>query len=258
MKWPSIIALAVFILLPALKQIADYLERKKQQRSIEGERQHRRQESLRTGRPMALAPKRARPAGAVSASDRLREIQEKRRQALEQARRRAQTQLQQAAQGMSEALGVPVEFRAARPTSAGSARAPGRAVSPGRTVSPGRPQPTIVGPVPPTARRQRPASPARSRAPLPSAKAKAAPEPLSKPFSRRRREHAKLGEHSSVHRLVADAEPGVVIEEGHAAVSPRELAQMSAMAWRRALVLQEVLSPPLALRESAEPAPPLG
>ena len=259
MSWLSYVALALFILLPAIKQIAEHLERKKQQRSIQGERQRRQQDSLRTGRPMSVPQKRAPAAGAVSASDRLREIQEKRRQALEQARQRAQTQLQQAAQGMSEALGLPVgPPRAGRAGSAGPGRAAARVGPPRPTVSPGRPQPIIVGPVPQPVRRQRPTSPARLRAPLPSAKARAAPEPLSKPFSSLRREHSKLAEHLQVHRLVADAEAGVVIEEPHAAVSPRQLAKMDAKAWRLAIVLQEVLSPPLALRESSEPAPRLG
>lgn len=269
-SWPQVIFLILIVVVPAIKQIMEGLERKKQARLIDQQRSRREMDTLRTGR--AAPADEPRPtsqyqqSGQVNAADRLREIQAKRREALERARKQAQSGLDAAAglvAGTQASIAGPIARPSTKPTA--------------------RPQPSM--PRPPV-RSPRPTGPAAGpliggRAPLPSRQPTQtpSPQPASRPTSqpqrvqrgrstprtppplsplhtpttqRRRAQHASQGDHSTVHRIVQDAEEGVVIRDARAAVSAHEIKSMSPTAWRKALVLQELLSPPIALRSESD------
>jgi hypothetical protein len=253
-SWPQILFVLLLVVAPAIKQIVEGLERKKQARALDQQRNRREMDELRTG---SVAPaEKATPSsqyqqsGQVNAADRLREIQAKRREALERARKQAQT-------GLGIATGVVVGTQAtpsrptARPTPS-TPRPPARGPRPtGPTAGP------LIGGRAPLPSRQptRPAvpQPPRQQASSQRSQPRTPTQPLSPlhapPARRTRAQHARQGSHTTVHRLVQDAEEGVKIRESHAAVSPGELASMSRNAWRKAMVLQELLAPPIALRE---------
>ncbi len=264
-NWTGIILFLIFVGVPVLKQVAEYLQRKKEAREIGKVRELREFDALRTGSvasstssPPPRPTSQYTQSGQVNAADRLREIQAKRREALERARRHANA-------GVDIAIGVATTGQppAARPTP----RA--RSISGARPVQGARPRPPAPG-TRGSPRQPAPGSLIGGRAPLPSRQVARTPTPQQRsrptprsvlptapPFEpllttavkRKRAKHAEMGAHSTVHRLVADAEQGAVIRELHAAVSAKQLAQMSPIAWRRALVLQEVLSKPIALRQ---------
>ena len=230
---------------------------------IEKERTRREYDALRTGSVSQQTPSRTvsqyTQSGQVNAADRLREIQAKRRESLEQARRHANA-------GVDIAIGVattgPPPIK--RPISAARAASGARSASSARPASSGpqparrvprqpAPGPLIGGRAPlPSRQGTRAPSPQQRSRPTSRAVLKAAPplEPLlTRAVKRKRAQHAELGSHSEVHRLIADVEPTSRVGHSRTAISAGQLARMSPLAWRTAIVMREVLSPPIALRQ---------
>lgn len=251
--WINILFILVVIGAPVLKQIIDAIQRKKEARLIEQERDRRQIDALRTGTTASSAAKESpraaqyQQSGQVSAANRLQEIQEKRRAALERARQQARSGMDPAASASTRPT---TPSSVVRSSPAPRTRSIQTAPMPSQSAPrPGSPGPLIGGRAPlPSRQPSRTAQPQQRQqrvAPV----AKPLGTLLSQTTRRKRAAHARQGDHSSVHRLVADAEEGAKIEQTHAAVSPGELSKMSVSDWRKAMVLQELMGPPIALRD---------
>ncbi len=273
-SWPQIIFVILLVVVPAIKQIMEGLERKKQARAIDQQRNRREMDTLRTGRESPADKPRPtsqyQQSGQVNAADRLREIQAKRREALERARKQAQSGLDAAAglvAGTQASIAGPIARPGTKPTARpqpSMPRPPVRTPRPtgptagpligGRAPLPSRMPTQAPAPQPATRPQSRPASqPQRVQRGRSTPRTPPPLSPLHTPTTQRRRtQHASQGDHSTVHRIVQDAEEGVVIHDARAAVSAREIKSMSPIAWRKALVLQELLAPPIALRSEPD------
>jgi translation initiation factor IF-2 len=228
----QILALIAFIIIPVIGSIVKKLAEHREQKQVTLERARMRDEMLRTGRTGGGGASEARPApratpaaqGGSAARTNLEEITRRRQAQLEELRRR------QAARAQT----------GTRPAPVASAPAPMR-----------RPTP----PTPPPAPMRRPQpTPARPPAP-PTAQTRPAPrprpvvaEPVAKPAKKRRRERPRQVEAPPVLGTLKVASSAIgSVEQAEArsrAKVKRDLDQ-----WRRAIVLSELLAPPVSMRQ---------
>lgn len=241
MSWLQILIPVLFVLGPVLGQIIKKINEQAELRRIEMERQRIRDEMLRTGRAPAEAQSREStrsaprptPQGGAAARTNLEEIAKRRQAQLEELRRR-----QQAARAQASARPTPA--RPVPPT------APGR---PGPQAHP-TPQPRPTAGPTPQARPQpvrRPAPPAQRRpaptrsAPTPRRPSRSRTPEVVPPAAIRKRQR-RLGEVGGLGSIEVVAPPTA------ATPTPVRIPRTTD-AWRRAIVLSELLAPPVSLRD---------
>jgi len=228
----------LIVLGPALGHIIKKINEQTEQRRTQMERQRLRDEMLRTGRtpdesrrqtpvPGRPTPRPAAQGGAAARTN-LEEIARRRKAQLEELRRRQQTARAQAPATRPAPVGP------APPT--GPVRRPAPQVRPPTPVAQPRPAPRPARPAPAQRTTGRPSAPRPVRRERPTRRLEARP-------------------------AISDAEPSVHLEMGglgaiervtptKAEVShPSVRVPRSGTEWRRAIVLAELLSAPVALRD---------
>lgn len=239
----QIIVLLLFVGFSVLSWVFRKLQEQAQVRRVQMERERRQMEMLRTGKPGENEPP---PAAPTSDAERLRDLAARRQAQLQELRRRAQERVR-AGQGRPQQPSreppplifipgttgptVPQQRPGQRP--AARSRVPQPA--PARTPVPARPGRATPGqdqrarqpqPVPrppqPTRRRDDLRRLTRAPEPAPPPAVPVAPAP---PATARGAPHRPAG--------------GVLLDP----------SRISAADWRRAIVMNELLSPPLSLRE---------
>ncbi|MBX3364449.1 MAG: hypothetical protein KF866_06770 [Phycisphaeraceae bacterium] len=259
----QIILVLLFVAGPALAGLWKKLEEKRQSRLRDLERQRRQEETLRTGRDPdvehAAATQRDR-------SEALAQLAAQRQAQLQELRRRQQERLRQAGAG-GAAAGVPggaTGGRAPIPPVSVQTRSAPRQTPPGggaRQTSSRQPAQRQGGAA------QRPAAPPQRQTQTRQAPARQAP---NRPAAARPRAvpDAPVMEEESVRRLVADAPTERTATRRQVGSLPQKAVfgdggagersagatgvllgeELSLEDWRRAIVMQEVLGRPVALR----------
>ncbi len=230
-NWQSLLLFLIAVGFPVMRAVLQAIARQREAAKAEQMKQKQVEESLRTGK--GIEPTDQQPPPPADA------LEARRRAQLEELRRR----------GRERAAGA-------------MARIPG---SPGPTVPmptrPGRTAPArspVPPPVRPTARQTPPSRPAPT-----------AGRPVPKPSAASRRQQQKQSarpspppprvEEAEVRRLVPDAPisslttlpPARAASDGSPEVHVAFVAD-----WRRALILKEILDPPMALRDESDGGPP--
>lgn|GEM_PF-2007583 len=234
--WIQFLIVALFVGSGFLNWVLQKAKEQRQIKKVQEERERRKRELLRTGRPMPEENEAVAPQGDLAArrQAQLRELRRQQEQRLRELRERAQRQ-QQVRQPGSQPTAVP----ASRVPPAAPTRSPPPAPSRVPTAAPRR-LPTVQAPT-----RRAPAPP---RAPGPLGTS----PPVAPP--RRRRPptgampiathaiDASMDDDHPTHRIVADAKR-----------SPRPtlhpLAPQSPRDWRAAIIASEILARPLSERE---------
>lgn len=231
-NWPiNLLLFLIAVGFPALRAVLQAIARQREAAKAEVMKQKRVEEALRTGKGLDSADQ-----SAISPSDAL---EARRRAQLEELRRRGRERKSGAVARIPGSTGPTVPMP--RPGSAAPAR-------------------SSLPPAPPVRPSGRPAAPAR---PTP-----AAGRPGAKPTSGSRRQQQKQAarpvlpppqEEAEVRRLVPDSpisSPAALPPAGAVSDGSPETPVALAADWRRALIMKEVLDPPLALRAEAEGRPP--
>jgi len=231
MNWGTFIFLILAFGLPALGKAANKISEQRKLKEIQAERGRRHNEMLRTGRAAPeppIAPIQPKPDRSLEA------LAERRKAQLAQLRQQQQQRAQQLRQRIQQ--------RAGQPPTAGT-------VAPRAPVPPAAPTlPIPGGLVDLAAQRQRPGTltpSQRANAQRRLAQLKTQPKtpPIAKP-------------HQSLRERMAQAEsiptpPSRPAET--AGLVPKTPAD-----WRRAIIAKELLSAPVALRDSVDPADLIG
>jgi len=233
-------ALVIFLvaLFSVLGTVVKQIQEKKEARRIQQERERRKRDALRTGRvePAASPPSPAANPEAAR-QRRLQELAERRRAQLEEIRRRQQ------------ATPAPPPAPATRPTPIARTGAPVRP----RPQAPARPMPAPARPAPrpqapvartPVQRQQPTRAPVARQAPARVARPTA---PVSKQPGARQRPPARAT--AATTAPITRTEVGAVptaTPRARSSVGSRLFSGRSDL--RRAIVLSEVLGPPVSLR----------
>lgn len=225
-QWINLIVIALIVGFSALSWLARKLQEQAARKRALEEIERRREEMLRTGKDPAVLV--AGPALSEQEA-RLREIAARRQAQLQELRRRAQMRQQSGGPVSVRTTPPPTPPRVATPPVPAPSPRPSSATRPPQ--APGRPASRPPArPVPEPVRRPRPAPVETRSRPSP---------PPSRPAAR-----VVEGE-SHAERLV----PDVPIEPPKPRVVPRWFTPpRSAAEWRRAVVLHEILSLPVAFR----------
>ncbi len=230
-NWPiNLLLFLIAVGFPALRAVLQAIARQREAAKAEVMKQKRVEEALRTGKGLEPADQ-----PAISPSDAL---EARRRAQLEELRRRGRERKSGAMARIPGSTGPTVPMP--RPGSAAPAR-------------------SSLPPVPPVRRSGRPAAPAR---PAPAA-GRTGAKPTS--GSRRQQQAAKpvprplQVEESGARRLVPDSpiSSSAALPPARAASDGSPETPVAHVAdWRRALIMKEILDPPMALRAEAEGGPP--
>jgi hypothetical protein len=222
-QWINLIVIALIVGFSALSWLARKLQEQAARKRALEEIERRRAELLRTGKDPGVVVE-----PVLSAQEaRLQEIAARRQAQLQELRRRAQMRQQQGGSVTARVPGLPP--RASTPVPVPMPRpAPSpRPVPIARPPAPAPPRTPSRGPVEP-ARRPRSAPPAAVPRPARPAAIRPAPRP------------EVIGE-SHAERLV----PDVPLEPPRPKAGHRRWSPRSAAEWRRAVVLAEILGPPV-------------
>lgn len=260
-----LIQLLIIVALTGLSGLGWLVRRLQEQaalRRAEQERERRRLESLRTGRPVEEDAPRALPQAA--ARRQLEELAQRRAAQLQELRRLQQAR-QRAGAGLSLPVRTPGTSSRQRPMQGGRVSIPGTT---GPTVPGTRPARRMQGPIaPPVTRRQAPparTSPEQSEYNRRRAKQDADKAQQIKQSVRAQRAEESLKAQSRGPLIARPQAPGAEAQRGHAKPgpeapqrpeSPRRVATvlhgMSRDDWRRAFLCQEVFGAPLSIRQTS-------
>jgi hypothetical protein len=233
MQWQNIVFLILVLGIPAISTIAKKLRDQHEAKRLRDEKERRRMEFLRTGRTaptQAAAPPTAQPGTPAAARQRLQDIAARRQAQIEELRRRRQ-------QASGQATSAPAP---ARPSAGGIAPTTSRQAPPTRMPAPQRP----VAQRPAGAPQQGPSAQDIARRREMERRRKA--QEAAKRQARRSAEQAQQARDA----IPVPPQPRST-EQVHTA-TPSGTSFVSKMRledWRRAIIMQEVLSPPVSMRE---------
>ncbi len=227
-NWYHLVGLIIIVGFSVISWIYRQLKEQANKKKARDLIEERQREMLRTGRdPGAVAMQ----AESAEEDRRRQEIAARREAQLAELRRRAQMRQQQGA-GAAPPVAAPT------PPPVPQTLAPTHATASGRTLS----SRGSMGPPPAQRVEQRPVYPA----PAPRQQARPVQKPVrAKPTPR---PQVRVEEPEETHRLVAD-------EPAARKVAVVSAAPRTPEEWRRAIIANEILSPPLAVRTGEVPVP---
>lgn len=246
----SVLVYIGVLLFPAIVAVGKKLQEQKETRRVTQERERRRHEVLRTGRANTPEPAAPRPAlsPAAARQQRLQELAEKRRAQLEEIRRRRE------GAPAARTSAPPRPNAPSRPTA--RPQAPRPSPQPQQRTSAQRPQARPAPPRPTTPVQR---APARRPQPVPRAQpsigVRRAPRPAPSPaIGAERRDVASLSSatEAPVHRTEVGSRAARALRESPAPGShlfgSRGASGIGRLDLRRAIVLAELLGPPVSMR----------
>jgi hypothetical protein len=263
----QLLVVVVIFLLPVLGQVIQALRARAEARRAEMDRQQARMEAIRTGRPVereaaaSPVPVQAAPQPAQgqsqSARARLEEMQRRQQERLEELKRRAQARQLEARQA-SGPVAMPAPSTPSAPARPGG---PGTQIP--RQTAPGR-APTAPAPV---RIPQRPVPTSTTRAPQPrpvrAQPTRARPVQRAAPPANRESQAGQLAQRLSRSAPGDEIRDALGEAERRRFPGPREasgptigsdaLRSQGLEEWRRAIVMREILSEPVGMRELPGP-----